>query len=657
MRRLKQQKGSATNHHDALITSATAKTGHKRTRRRRRPKHYHHHHNISKGGSVGSSTATASTAGLASYGTVTQQNPFGGVAGGIAVLSNKHHDAPMTRRDLYFALRCGIVNIGPLATDTAVGRVTLVNWENEIVLDTFVKIPVPITNYRTEVTGITPGLLERGASSLDSVRKKVGSLIRGKILIGHGLEVDLAALRLSHPWCDMRDTATYAPYMQQVLDPLTCMLLPRTLDDLLQNALDQSVPDDGQPVLVSEAIGCLSLYKAAREQWEGQIVQHMQQLERQRELVVNMRSSAAGAGEPNGPVLSRIAEDVSGDEHGAFFTERRLTELEEHDHYADRILMYATAATRGGEYGEYETSTLASELEATLENYEMYRDDVSETSSFVTNESELEECLRQQRPRNHLSDATTEAADLNPLFENLHLLNEFGRPPTMSNANGTFGSSTVAGSHVEEEWTVRGGGGGGSWGTSQHSGIWTPFPPSSTVNSVTTADWSLESPQAPVVRPISSVARRPRDIYPNSSKHRHMNHHPTFLAVSQTPPVTLNEEELREHLPAHLLDDLEGTVPLDNRLLFGRSKDEHDEPKKKSWFGLGRRRRSLSAPSSREAGFAELKAGAPRLSLSDRLPQRPKLESDDPQCDVGIGPTQSGQRYSNEDDLGVPPGF
>jgi len=383
----------------------------------------------------------------------------------------------------------------------------------------------------------------------------------------------------------------------------------------------------------------------------------MQQRERQREIVVNMRSSGARTGEQlDAPALCRIVEDVSGDErHGAFFAERRPTQSGESNRHADRMPMYATAAfdRGGGEYSEYENSTLASDVEATFENYEMYRDDVSETSSFVTNESEFEECSRYQRPTNHVNITTREATDLNPLFENLNLLTEFGHVHKQSKAHGTFDNSTVARYHVDE-WTAQGGG-GCTLGTDQQPFIWTPLPPSSAINSVTTTNWSSESPQAPPVRPVSSVADHHRGSRPSSNTGQHNMNHAQFLADSQTPPVTLTGEEL---LPAHLLDDLEGSVSLDNQLLGVRSKHEQEEPKKKSWFGLGRCRRSLSVPSSQEAGFTELKYGVSNHSLCDRLLQRSKFFSGDLQSDFkDTTPTSNDQTDFHGYVLGTPPGF
>jgi hypothetical protein len=65
----------------------------------------------------------------------------------------------------------------------------------------------------------------------------------------------------------------------------------------------------------------------------------------------------------------------------------------------------------------------------------------------------------------------------------------------------------------------------------------------------------------------------------------------------------MTEEELREHLPTHLLDDLDGEY------------SQAHESKKSSWFGLGRRRRSISVGSALpgESALTDTKAGGSRL--------------------------------------------
>jgi len=226
--------------------------------------------------------------------------------------SKPPHDAPMTRKDMYFSLRCGMVRV--TGDQQAVGRVTLVNWENQVVLDVLVKVPVPVLDYQSDSTGITPDRIQQAVQTrtlvtFEQARETVGAMIKGKILLGHGLEVDLNCLGLSHPWCDVRDTANYAPYMQKVVDPLSVMLLPRDLSTLVPLILRDTFyncPQRPPQGPVEEAQAILALYKHARQDWEAELVRILQQKERQRELVVNMRQQqqqqqARGGGRPLPP--------------------------------------------------------------------------------------------------------------------------------------------------------------------------------------------------------------------------------------------------------------------------------------------------------------------------------------------------------------------
>lgn len=187
----------------------------------------------------------------------------------------KQHDAPMTKSDIYFALDCEMVGVGAEGLSSVVARVTIVNWENVVVLDTFVKVQMPVTDYRTHISGITSQDIESdNAMSYEQVRENVKNILHGKILIGHGLENDLIALGLTHPWSDVRDTACYSPYMQQILDPPTGELVarPRKLRDLTWEVLGRQIQQNGRAHCpVEDAIASLDLYKAARYNWEAEM--------------------------------------------------------------------------------------------------------------------------------------------------------------------------------------------------------------------------------------------------------------------------------------------------------------------------------------------------------------------------------------------------
>ena len=97
----------------------------------------------------------------------------------------------------------------------ALARVCVVDETERVLLATLVSPGAPVTDYRTEFTGLAAGDLD-GAPAFDAVQAQVAALLRGPgdpppLLVGHGLENDLAVLRLSHPPERVRDTALHAP--------------------------------------------------------------------------------------------------------------------------------------------------------------------------------------------------------------------------------------------------------------------------------------------------------------------------------------------------------------------------------------------------------------------------------------------------------------
>ena len=208
------------------------------------------------------------------------------------------HDKPMTKNDMYFALDCEVrrlvcqnmskmrsvpltlpfsaskmVGVGPEGLDSALARVVMVNWAEEVVLDTFVKV-AHVTDYRTFVSGITAEDLEGSrVMELADVRNFVRSTLSGKILIGHALENDLKALKITHPWHDIRDSATYAPFMREILSDEKKLLRPRKLKELVQNKLGREIQELGKSHdPIEDARSALQLYKSERMAWEKAVM-------------------------------------------------------------------------------------------------------------------------------------------------------------------------------------------------------------------------------------------------------------------------------------------------------------------------------------------------------------------------------------------------
>jgi len=153
-------------------------------------------------------------------------------------------------------------------------RVSIVDWNGTCLLDSFVKVKEPVTDYRTFVSGVTKEDIEsKDAMVFGHVRAVVRSLLRGKILIGHALKNDLAALQLEHPWYDTRDTAKYKPFMKKLYSSSDGKNLvyygPRKLKEIVYENLGMTIQQDGtHHSSIEDSVSALLLYKKVRMDWE-----------------------------------------------------------------------------------------------------------------------------------------------------------------------------------------------------------------------------------------------------------------------------------------------------------------------------------------------------------------------------------------------------
>ncbi|XP_076671100.1 RNA exonuclease prage isoform X2 [Andrena cerasifolii] len=80
-----------------------------------------------------------------------------------------------------------------------VAKVTVVGMDGKVVYDTLVKPDAEVIDYNTRFSGITAKDLSRASKSLRDVQKDLTGFVHAEtILIGHGLENDLRALRILH---------------------------------------------------------------------------------------------------------------------------------------------------------------------------------------------------------------------------------------------------------------------------------------------------------------------------------------------------------------------------------------------------------------------------------------------------------------------------
>jgi RNA exonuclease 4 len=148
----------------------------------------------------------------------------------------------------YVALDCEMVGVGADGKQSALARVSVTGWQDEIILDTFVQVPDRVTDFRTHVSGVRAKdirFTNHNAMELHACRKKVGQILQNKILVGHSLKNDFAALMLDHPKSQIRDTARYKPFMR-ASGRNGGKLRPRKLRDLVKENLDLIIQKEGQ---------------------------------------------------------------------------------------------------------------------------------------------------------------------------------------------------------------------------------------------------------------------------------------------------------------------------------------------------------------------------------------------------------------------------
>jgi RNA exonuclease 1 len=135
-------------------------------------------------------------------------------------------------------------------------RISVVNWDGDVLLDELVKPTNSITDYVTAYSGITKEMLDPVTTTLADVQKRLLEILTPKsILVGHSLDSDFHALKLSHPF--VVDTSLLYPHvkgppLKQSLKWLTQRYLHRDIQNTQGSVGHDSIED---------ARACLDLVK------------------------------------------------------------------------------------------------------------------------------------------------------------------------------------------------------------------------------------------------------------------------------------------------------------------------------------------------------------------------------------------------------------
>lgn len=171
------------------------------------------------------------------------------------------------------AIDCEMVGIGPGGKENALARVSVVNYSGDVLYDSFVRVHQEVTDYRTEFSGVRVEDVAPDAQSAAEpfeVQKVVGEIIKGRVLVGHAIRNDLDALRLKHPWKDVRDTSEFYKKLWRRTKSRRSARGP-ALRVVVASVLGVDAFQKQEHDSCEDARAALMLYKKNAKAWEAEI--------------------------------------------------------------------------------------------------------------------------------------------------------------------------------------------------------------------------------------------------------------------------------------------------------------------------------------------------------------------------------------------------
>jgi len=128
--------------------------------------------------------------------------------------SSKDHstDATLTKRALpnptnLVSLDCEMVGCGAKGRISVLARCSIVDYEGEVVYDSYIKPMMPVTDYRYKYSGIRKKHLVNAPTFAES-RVIIKRHLRGKYIVGHDLRNDFTALKIKVDPALVKDTSS-----------------------------------------------------------------------------------------------------------------------------------------------------------------------------------------------------------------------------------------------------------------------------------------------------------------------------------------------------------------------------------------------------------------------------------------------------------------
>lgn len=90
-----------------------------------------------------------------------------------------------------------------------IARVSIVNYNGHVLLDSYVNPQRRVINYLTWVSGIKPHHII-GAPGLKDIKQKIENILNGRIIVGHSIKNDFEAIKYTPNVGKVRDISKYS---------------------------------------------------------------------------------------------------------------------------------------------------------------------------------------------------------------------------------------------------------------------------------------------------------------------------------------------------------------------------------------------------------------------------------------------------------------
>lgn len=155
-----------------------------------------------------------------------------------------------------------MVGVGKSKTDS-LARCSIVNYYGRVLYDEYIRPKGKVTDYRYKWSGILPHHL-KNATPFRVARKKIFSIIKDKVIVGHALNFDFKVLKIRRQSDRIRDTSTSLLLRDKA--GLGNFQTP-SLKLLTKAVLGRDIQGDTH-CSIEDSVAAMELYRTVETKWE-----------------------------------------------------------------------------------------------------------------------------------------------------------------------------------------------------------------------------------------------------------------------------------------------------------------------------------------------------------------------------------------------------